>query len=139
MVQERTSFLARKQLCVNCGKPNHTAEVCRIQTPHINQESVFKHESNREPRRPRWQQAAQTHPQPIQNPGIPRHSTVRRQTHTLMDASQNVITFKEEGSQQNKSDSKDEGLVCQISGTKDHKRVLLLIGNALIKEPTGSK
>ncbi|RCN47018.1 zinc knuckle [Ancylostoma caninum] len=30
-IAERAAFLARNQLCLNCGKPNHRAEDCRSQ------------------------------------------------------------------------------------------------------------
>ncbi|KHJ94817.1 Tas retrotransposon peptidase A16 [Oesophagostomum dentatum] len=145
-IEEWTWPVLQKDLIVPVQEPQHSWQgisyaLAVHHTPTCRNQSLptgNRPQNNQE--RPRWQQATQPRPQPVQSSGNQRQPTTRRQTQTtLRQANQNVITFEEERNQQDKSDSEDESQVCQISGEKNHKGVLLLTGAALIKGPNACK
>ncbi|KAK5985840.1 hypothetical protein GCK32_008534 [Trichostrongylus colubriformis] len=140
---ERISFLTKKGLCLNCGKPYHTAEMCRnppcrncgkkhnislcgiINTQHGKQIPQEGRQSKTKPAQPAFQQQTRL---PARNTGsayskkATKGTTVNHQN-MVIQKDTNVIV-----------DSEDENIEDNTTGEVSTGETLLLTGTATIWE-----
>ncbi|CAJ0609551.1 unnamed protein product [Cylicocyclus nassatus] len=148
-ISERAAFLARNQLCTNCGKPNHTAQNCRSQGCF---RYGLKHHSSTCRRLlppPNHEQSigTTTKPQQINQPAriVPTSNVARIQQRGTTQAThrqtrQNLVTIEEDSEPERVSDSQDESRVNHVRESNTQKTgALLLTGTATIQGPTESR
>ncbi|KAK5970709.1 hypothetical protein GCK32_019724 [Trichostrongylus colubriformis] len=145
---ERISFLTKKGLCLNCGKPYHTAEMCRsppcrncgkkhnislcgiIDTQHGKQIPQEGRQSKTKPAQPAFQQQTRL---PARNTGS---AYSKKATKGTPVNHQNMVIQKETNVI---VDSEDENIEDNTTGEVSTGETLLLTGTATILGKNGSR